>query len=168
MLVPNEQAEGVIPRARTYVDAGADMIFPEALVDESEFKACEWGTLTRISTCSAFCFSALRSPTYCYRGAIKTGLQRCTIDAEPCSTVTRCLRPDGDLYFLQHASNPKTQPCGTFFSNDSNRAHLQQTDFSLNLLSCLLHDCRDTSWEDSRCAAQSLTVGPKSDSSRAT
>jgi methylisocitrate lyase len=34
----NEGVDGAIARARAYVDAGADMIFPEALVDESEFE----------------------------------------------------------------------------------------------------------------------------------
>ena len=33
-----EGLEGAISRARSYVDAGADMIFPEALSDESEFE----------------------------------------------------------------------------------------------------------------------------------
>ena len=33
-----EGLEGAIARARAYVDAGADMIFPEALADESEFE----------------------------------------------------------------------------------------------------------------------------------
>lgn len=35
----NEGLEGAIARAKAYVDAGADVIFPEALVDESEFEA---------------------------------------------------------------------------------------------------------------------------------
>ncbi len=34
----SERLEGAITRAKTYVDAGADMIFPEALEDESEFE----------------------------------------------------------------------------------------------------------------------------------
>jgi methylisocitrate lyase len=33
-----EGLDGAITRARAYVDAGADMIFPEALADESEFE----------------------------------------------------------------------------------------------------------------------------------
>ncbi len=33
-----EGLDGAIARARAYVDAGADMIFPEALADESEFE----------------------------------------------------------------------------------------------------------------------------------
>lgn len=33
-----EGVDGAIERARAYVDAGADMIFPEALADESEFE----------------------------------------------------------------------------------------------------------------------------------
>jgi methylisocitrate lyase len=35
----NEGLEGAIERARAYVDAGADVVFPEALADESEFEA---------------------------------------------------------------------------------------------------------------------------------
>ena len=34
----SEGLEGAIARARAYVDAGADMIFPEALADEGEFE----------------------------------------------------------------------------------------------------------------------------------
>ncbi len=34
-----EGLEAAIDRAKAYVDAGADMIFPEAMVDESEFEA---------------------------------------------------------------------------------------------------------------------------------
>jgi methylisocitrate lyase len=34
----SEGLDGAMIRARTYVDAGADMIFPEALVDEGEFE----------------------------------------------------------------------------------------------------------------------------------
>lgn len=34
----SEGLDGAIARARAYVDAGADMIFPEALADESEFE----------------------------------------------------------------------------------------------------------------------------------
>ena len=34
----SEGVEGAIERARAYVDAGADMIFPEALADETEFE----------------------------------------------------------------------------------------------------------------------------------
>ena len=33
-----EGLEGAIARARAYVDAGADLIFPEALADEGEFE----------------------------------------------------------------------------------------------------------------------------------
>jgi methylisocitrate lyase len=35
----NEGLEGAIARAKAYVDAGADVVFPEALADESEFEA---------------------------------------------------------------------------------------------------------------------------------
>jgi methylisocitrate lyase len=35
----SEGVEGAINRAKVYVDAGADAIFPEALADEKEFEA---------------------------------------------------------------------------------------------------------------------------------
>ena len=35
----SEGLEGAMARAKAYVDAGADMIFPEALADEAEFAA---------------------------------------------------------------------------------------------------------------------------------
>jgi methylisocitrate lyase len=35
----SEGLEGAIARAKAYVDAGADVVFPEALADESEFEA---------------------------------------------------------------------------------------------------------------------------------
>ena len=38
-----EGLEGAIGRAKAYVDAGADMIFPEALADETEFEAFRKG-----------------------------------------------------------------------------------------------------------------------------
>ena len=43
-------------------------------------------------------------------GKVPVGHLRCAIDASPRSTVIRCLRPDGDLYFLRSAPDPKTKP----------------------------------------------------------
>jgi hypothetical protein len=43
-------------------------------------------------------------------GKVPVGTQRQTVDAPPRSTVIRCLRPDGDLYYLRHAPDPKAQP----------------------------------------------------------
>ena len=43
-------------------------------------------------------------------GKVPVGAQRQAIDAPPRTTVVRCLRPDGDLYFLRHAPNPETKP----------------------------------------------------------
>ena len=43
-------------------------------------------------------------------GKVPVGHQRLTIDAPPRSKVIRCLRPDGDVYFLQHAPDPKAKP----------------------------------------------------------
>jgi len=43
-------------------------------------------------------------------GKVPVGSQRMTIDAPPRSTVLRCLRPDGDLYYLLHPPNPDTKP----------------------------------------------------------
>ena len=43
-------------------------------------------------------------------GKVPVGLQRLAINAAPRSTVVRCLRPDGDIYFLRQTPNPKLQP----------------------------------------------------------
>ena len=43
-------------------------------------------------------------------GKVPVGSQRQAIDAPPRSTVIRCLRPDGDIYYLRHAPDPKTKP----------------------------------------------------------
>lgn len=43
-------------------------------------------------------------------GKVPVGSQRHPIAAPPRSTVIRCLRPDGDIYYLQHAPNPKNKP----------------------------------------------------------
>ena len=43
-------------------------------------------------------------------GKVPVGHLRCAIQAPPRSTVVRCLRPDGDIYFLRSAPAPKTQP----------------------------------------------------------
>ena len=43
-------------------------------------------------------------------GKVPVGSQRQPIDAPPRSSVIRCLRPDGDIFYLQHAPNPKAKP----------------------------------------------------------
>ena len=43
-------------------------------------------------------------------GKVPVGLQRRALPAAPRATVIRCLRPDGDLFYLRHAPNPKAQP----------------------------------------------------------
>jgi hypothetical protein len=43
-------------------------------------------------------------------GKVPVGLQRLSIAAPPRTTVIRCLRPDGDLFYLRHAPNPKIRP----------------------------------------------------------
>jgi hypothetical protein len=43
-------------------------------------------------------------------GMVPVGDQRLSIHAPPRSTVIRCLRPDGDIYYLRHTPNPKTKP----------------------------------------------------------
>lgn len=43
-------------------------------------------------------------------GTVPVGTQRQAIDATPRSTVIRCLRPDGDIYYLRHAPNLKNKP----------------------------------------------------------
>ena len=42
-------------------------------------------------------------------GKVPVGTQRQPIDAPPRTTVIRCLRPDGDIYYLRHAPDPKDQ-----------------------------------------------------------
>jgi hypothetical protein len=43
-------------------------------------------------------------------GKVLVGSQRQAIDATPRSTVIRCLRPDGDIYYLRQAPDPKAKP----------------------------------------------------------
>ena len=43
-------------------------------------------------------------------GTVPVGTQRQSIDAPPRTTVIRCLRPNGDVYYLRHAPNPKAKP----------------------------------------------------------
>jgi hypothetical protein len=43
-------------------------------------------------------------------GKVPVGHLRLTIDAPPRSTVIRCLRPDGDIYYLRSAPEPEKQP----------------------------------------------------------
>ena len=43
-------------------------------------------------------------------GKVPAGSQHQATDAPPRSTVIRCLRPDGDIDYLRHASNPKAKP----------------------------------------------------------
>jgi hypothetical protein len=43
-------------------------------------------------------------------GKVPVATQRHPIDASPRSTVIRCLRPDGDIYYLRHAPNPNAKP----------------------------------------------------------
>jgi GAF domain-containing protein len=43
-------------------------------------------------------------------GKVPVGAQRLPIDAPPRTTVIRCLRPDGDIYYLRHAPDPKAKP----------------------------------------------------------
>ena len=43
-------------------------------------------------------------------GKVPVGAHRQPIDAPPRSTVIRCLRPDGDIYYLRHAPDPKAKP----------------------------------------------------------
>jgi hypothetical protein len=43
-------------------------------------------------------------------GKVPVGDQRLSIDATPRTTVIRCLRPDGDIYYLRFAPDPKAKP----------------------------------------------------------
>jgi hypothetical protein len=43
-------------------------------------------------------------------GKVPVGPQRQSIDAPPRTTVIRCLRPDGDIYYLRLAPNPNAKP----------------------------------------------------------
>jgi transposase InsO family protein len=41
---------------------------------------------------------------------VPVGSQRLSINAPPRSTVVRCLRPDGDIFFLRDSPHPKSNP----------------------------------------------------------
>jgi len=43
-------------------------------------------------------------------GKVPVATQRQSVNAPPRSTVVRCLRPDGDIYYLRQAPDPKTKP----------------------------------------------------------
>ena len=43
-------------------------------------------------------------------GKVPVGDQRHAINAPPRATVIRCLRPDGDTFYLRHAPDPKAKP----------------------------------------------------------
>lgn len=43
-------------------------------------------------------------------GKVPVGDQRHVLAAPPRSTVIRCLRPDGDIYYLRHAPEPNAKP----------------------------------------------------------
>ena len=43
-------------------------------------------------------------------GKVPVGTQRQAIDAPPRAKVIRCLRPDGDVYYLRHAPDPAAKP----------------------------------------------------------
>ena len=43
-------------------------------------------------------------------GKVPVGAQRQSINASPRAHVIRCLRPDGDLFYLRHAPDPKAKP----------------------------------------------------------
>jgi hypothetical protein len=43
-------------------------------------------------------------------GKVPAGLYRQSVAAPPRSIVLRCLRPDGDIYYLRHAPDPKAKP----------------------------------------------------------
>ena len=43
-------------------------------------------------------------------GKVPAGSQRHPIEASPRTAVIRCLRPDGDIYYLRYAPDPKAKP----------------------------------------------------------
>jgi hypothetical protein len=43
-------------------------------------------------------------------GQVPVGSQRQRLDAPPRRTVIRCQRPDGDVFYLRHAPDPKAKP----------------------------------------------------------
>jgi hypothetical protein len=43
-------------------------------------------------------------------GKVPIGSQRQSVDAPPRSTLIRCLKPDGDIYYLRHSPHPKEKP----------------------------------------------------------
>jgi len=43
-------------------------------------------------------------------GKVPVGTQRLRLDAPPRSIVIRCLRPDGDIFYLKHPPEPTAKP----------------------------------------------------------
>ncbi len=43
-------------------------------------------------------------------GKVPVGTQRQSVNVPPRTKVIRCFRPDGDIFFLQHAPDPNTKP----------------------------------------------------------
>ncbi len=43
-------------------------------------------------------------------GKVPVGLQRQRVDAPPRTTVIRCLRPDGDIFYLRYPPDPQAKP----------------------------------------------------------
>jgi hypothetical protein len=43
-------------------------------------------------------------------GQVPVGSQRMSLDASPRSRVVRCLRPDGDLFYLRAQPDPQAKP----------------------------------------------------------
>jgi len=43
-------------------------------------------------------------------GKVPVGAHRQTVEAPPRSTVIRCLRPDGDIFYLRRAPDPNAMP----------------------------------------------------------
>jgi len=113
----NEGLDGALDRARAYVDAGADMIFPEALQDSGEFRkfACEIkvplianmtefgkSTLLSVSELSELGYAAVLFPVTIFRVAMKAAENalRTLRDAGSQSGIIDSMQTRAELYEL--------------------------------------------------------------------
>ena len=59
----------------------------------------------------AFCLEPANPPVvFGDDGKVPVGAQRQTVAAPPRATGSRCLRPDGDIYYPRHAPDPAAKP----------------------------------------------------------
>ena len=73
-----------------------------AEVNKETWKIEDGAFVTRGKTCHLFYVGD--------DGKVPVGATRHSLDAPPRSTVIRCLRPDGDIFYLRHTPDPKLKP----------------------------------------------------------